>query len=172
MMRERNGMVKMNGKPMTLWGNPVNVGQKAPNFKVLDKNMKEVKLSDYKGKTVVISSVPSLDTPVCDAQTHRFNTEATRMGRDVVILSISMDLPFAQKRWCDSSGVDRVETLSDYRDGEFGESYGLMIKELRLLTRSVIIVDPNGTIRYMQIVPEISQEPNYSEVLEELSVLV
>jgi len=127
-----------------------------------------VKFSSYRGKICIISSVPSLDTPVCDIETRKFNEEAGRLGEDVVILTISMDLPFAQKRWCAAAGVNRVQTLSDHRDASFGTSYGVLIKELRLLARVVFLVDRKGILQYVQLVKEISKEPDYEEVLNAL----
>jgi len=121
----------------------------------------------FKGNplTLLLSSVPSLDTPACDMETRRFNEEASRLGPDLIILTISMDLPFAQKRWCAATGVDRIQTLSDHRDASFGTSYGVLIKELRLLARALFPVDKKGIIRYVQIVKEITHEPDYESVL-------
>ena len=127
-----------------------------------------MKFSSYRGKICIISSVPSLDTPVCDIETRKFNEEAGRLGENVVILTISMDLPFAQKRWCAAAGVNRVQTLSDHRDASFGTSYGVLIKELRLLARAVFLVDRKGILQYVQLVKEISKEPDYGEVLNAL----
>lgn len=162
---ERTGMVTMRGNPLTLVGGPVNVGEKAPDFKVLANDLSPVSLADYQGKVCLISSVPSLDTPVCEASTRRFNEEAAKLGTDVAVLTLSMDLPFAQKRWCAANGIKEVETLSDYRDASFGTAYGLLIKELRLLARAVLVVDREGIVRYEQIVPEIAEEPDYEAVL-------
>jgi thiol peroxidase len=131
----------------------------------LNNELKPVALSDYKGKVVVISSVPSLDTPTCDMQTRRFNSEAANMGDDVVILTVSMDLPFAQSRWCGAAGVEQVITLSDHREAAFGEAYGLLIKELRLLGRAVLVLDRQGVVRYSQLVKEVSEEPDYEAAL-------
>jgi thioredoxin-dependent peroxiredoxin len=156
------------GNPLTLTGNDLNVGDKAPDFVVTSNDMKPVKLSDYKGKTVIISAVPSLDTPVCDTETRRFNAEASSFGPDVEVLTISMDLPFAQQRWCGAAGVDRVTTLSDYMSADFGVAYGVLIDELKLLARTVFIVDKSGVIRYKQLVPEIAEEPDYGEILTAL----
>lgn len=164
-MSERNDVVKMKGGPITLIGHEVKVGDAAPDFTVLDDSLQPVKLSDYKGKTVALVSVPSLDTPVCDTEIRRFNQEAAKLGDDVVILTISMDLPFAQKRWCGAAGIDQVKVLSDHRDASFGESFGVLIKELRLLARTIFIVDKDGKIQYSQYVEETTEEPNYDEVL-------
>lgn len=170
-MRERTGIVAMRGNPLTLIGNEVRVGDGAPDFVALANDLSPVRFSSFRGKVCVLSSVPSLDTPVCDAQTRRFNQEAERLGSDVVILTISMDLPFAQKRWCGAAGVTSVQTLSDHRDASFGTSYGLLIKELRLLARAVLLVDRDGIIRYIQIVRETTDEPDYESVLGALSKL-
>ena len=165
-MEERTGIITIEGNPLTLVGKEVEVGQEAPDFTVLDNELTPVDFSSFRGKSCVISSVPSLDTPVCDLQTRRFNQEAGELGSDVVILTISMDLPFAQKRWCGAAGVDKVITLSDHRDASFGTSYGLLIKELRLLARAVLVVDSAGTVRYRQIVKEVTSEPDYEAVLD------
>jgi thiol peroxidase len=164
-MKERTGMVTMKGNPLTLVGNEVKVGDEAPDFEVLSNDLSPVKLSSFRGKVCIISSVPSLDTPVCDTETRRFNEEAQQLNSDAALLTISMDLPFAQKRWCGAAGVTRVQTLSDHRDAFFGTTYGVLIKELRLLARSVFVVDPNGVVQYVQLVKEITQEPDYEAVL-------
>ena len=170
-MEERSGVVTMKGNPLTLLGGEIKVGDKAPDFVVVDNDLQPVRFSSYSGKIVVISAVPSLDTPVCDMETRRFNDEAGRLSDDVVILTISMDLPFAQKRWCGAAGVDRVITLSDYRDAEFGKAYGALIKELRLLARVVFVVDQSGVVRYVQTVKELTQEPDYESVLAAVRAL-
>jgi thiol peroxidase len=170
-MEEHTGIVTFLGNPLTLLGPQVEKGDTAPDATLLDNDMNPVKLSSYRGKTCIISSVPSLDTPVCDMETRRFNTEAAKIGAGTVILTVSMDLPFAQKRWCGAAGVDKVITLSDHRNAEFGTAYGVLIKELRLLARTIFIVDPQGKIRYVQQVKEVSQEPDYEAVLNALSSL-
>lgn len=164
-MQERANIVTMKGDPLTLLGSSVQVGQTAPDFTVVDNHLSPVKLSDFRGKVVVISSVPSLDTGVCDKQTRRFNEEATKLGDKVVILTISMDLPFAQSRWCGAAGVKQVKTLSDYRQADFGMKYGLLIKELRLLARAVMVMDVKGVVQYEQLVPEIATEPDYDAAI-------
>lgn len=164
-MEERPGAVTMKGSPLTLLGSAVSVGQKAPDFQALNTDLQPVRLSQFLGKTVILSSVPSLDTPVCDMETRRFNQEAEKLGEDVVILTISMDLPFAQKRWCGAAGVTRVMTLSDHREASFGQAYGVLIKELRLLARAVFVVGKDGMIRHAQLVKEITHEPDYAAVL-------
>ena len=171
-MKKQTGIVKMKGNPLTLVGNEVALDQQAPNFEVASNDLQPVELTDFQGKVVVISVVPSLDTPVCDAQTRRFNEEAGKLGEDVVILTISMDLPFAQKRWCGAAGVDKVHTLSDYRTASFGIAYGMLIEELRLLARGVFIVDRDGILRYVQLVHEVTEEPDYQEVLDAIQKVV
>jgi len=165
-MSERKGAVTFQGNPLTLTGNEVEVGDRAPNVQLLNDELKPVSLGEYQGKVSVLLSVPSLDTPVCDTETRKFNEYAGTFGPDVQVLAVSMDLPFAQKRWCGASGVERVTTLSDYRDRQFGEGFGLYIKELGLLARSVHILDRDGVVRYKQLVTEITDEPNYDEVRE------
>ena len=171
-MQERSAAVTMGGKPLTLTGNELKVGDSAPDVEVIGNDLGPVKLSTYKGKVCVISVVPSLDTSVCDMQTRKFNEAAGNLGDNVVILTISMDLPFAQARWCGAAGVDQVVPLSDYRDAAFGEAYGVLIKDVRLLARSIFVVDPGGTVQYIQLVKEIAEEPNYEEVLEAVKNLV
>ena len=168
-MEERSGIITSGGNPLTLLGKEIKVGDQAPDFRVLDNDLKPVSLATYSGKTILISSVPSLDTSVCDMETRRFNEEAGKLGDDVIILTISMDLPFAQKRWCGAAGVDRVITLSDHREADFGIKYGVLIKELRLLARAVFLVDKERVIRYVEIVPEVSSEPNYEAAMEAIS---
>lgn len=165
-MAERAGAVTFMGTPLTLLGDEIKEGALAPDCVVLDNELQEKKLSDYADKVRVIATVPSLDTPVCDMETRRFNTEAASLGGDVAILTVSMDLPFAQKRWCGAAGVDQVITLSDHRDAALGMAYGVLIKELRLLARAVFVVDKTGTVRYVQLVKEIADEPDYDAVLE------
>jgi thioredoxin-dependent peroxiredoxin len=165
-MEERKGLVTMKGKPVVLLGQAVKVGQKAPDFEVTANDLSPVKFSSYAGKVCIIASVPSLDTSVCDTETRKFNEKAAGLGNDVVVLTISMDLPFAQKRWCGAAGIKNVQTLSDYRDASFGKAYGVLIKDLRLLSRAVFVVDKKGVVRYLQIVPEIATEPDYDAALK------
>jgi len=165
-MMERSGLVTMGGKPVTLQGPEVKVGDTAPDFTAVANDLSSVKLSQYRGKVVILSAVPSLDTKVCDLETRRFNAEAAKLGPDVVILTVSMDLPFAQKRWCGAAGIDKVITVSDHRDAEFGQKYGVLIKDLRLLARSIFVVDRKGVVRYIQLVKEIGTEPDYAAVLQ------
>jgi thiol peroxidase len=170
-MKERHGLITMMGNPLTLIGNEVKVGEKAPDFTALDNALTPVQFSSYRGKICVLSSVPSLDTPVCDIETRRFNEEASRLGPDILILTLSMDLPFAQKRWCAAAGVNKVQTLSDHRDASFGTSFGVLIKELRLLARAVFLIDRQSTIQYIQLVKELTKEPDYEALLSALKKL-
>ncbi|HOI96079.1 MAG TPA: thiol peroxidase [Syntrophobacter fumaroxidans] len=168
-MTERPGAVTMKGAPLTLVGKEIKPGDKAPDFEVLDNGLAPVRLGAYQGKVIVLSSVPSLDTPVCDMETRRFNSEAAKLGDEVVVLTVSMDLPFAQKRWCGAAGVEQVTTLSDHKDASFGLAYGVLIKELRLLARSVFVIDRQGVVRYVQLVKEITHEPDYDDVLQAIA---
>jgi thiol peroxidase len=170
-MTEKPNAITLHGNPLTLIGDQIGTGSTAPDATVVSNDLQPVKLSDYRGKIVVICSVPSLDTPVCDMQTRRFNTEAANLGDDVVILTISMDLPFAQARWCGAAGVEQVVTLSDHRDAEFGAAFGLLIKELRLLARSVTVLDREGVVRYYQLVKEVGDEPDYGAALAAIGEL-
>ncbi len=157
--------VKAGERQLELQGNPVSLQSLAPDFKVVDAGFKPVRLSDFSGKTVLISVVPSLDTGVCSIQTKKFNEEVASLPADVVILTISTDLPFAQKRFCQKEQVDKLQVLSDAVWGDFGSSYGLRIKDMGLLTRAVLIVDRNGKLVYQQLVPLMSQEPDYVTAL-------
>ena len=170
-MKERSRITTMKGNPLTLVGGGLIVGDRAPDVELLDTDLGQVKLSSFRGKICVISSVPSLDTPVCDMETRRFNEAAGNLGSDVVILTVSMDLPFAQKRWCGAAGVDKVVTLSDHRDAAFGTAYGVLIKELRLLARAVFVMDREGVIQYIQVVKEVTEEPDYQDVLDAVGKL-
>ncbi len=167
-MTERTGIITIHGNPLTLVGAEVRVGQPAPECELLDNDLNPVKLANWRGKVLILTSVPSLDTPVCDIETRRFNDEAASFGPDVQIVVVSMDLPFAQKRWCGAAGVDKVKTLSDHREAAFGQAFGVLIKELRLLARAVFILDRQGVIQYVQLVPEVTNEPNYEEVIQAL----
>ena len=165
-MAERTGLVTMKGNPITLIGDEIRVGQTAPDFKVVANDLSVVTFSSFKGKRCIISSVPSLDTAVCDGETKRLNEEAAKLGPDVIILTISMDLPFAQKRWCAASSVNNVKTLSDHREASFGKAYGVLIKEFVLLARAIFVVDTKGVVQYIQLVREITTEPDYKMALE------
>jgi thiol peroxidase len=171
-MQAREVVVTMKGSALTLVGNKVEVGDSAPDFEVVANDLSPVKLSSFRGKVCIISSVPSLDTAVCDTMTRRFNQEAGNLGNDVVVLTISMDLPFAQERWCGAAGVKNVQTLSDHRDASFGNAFGVLIKELRLLARAVFVVDKDGIVRYTQIVNELTNEPDYEAVLKAVKSVV
>lgn len=162
---ERTEEVTLRGNPVTLLGEAVEVGESAPDFVAVGQDMQEKTLGDYQGKILVLSAVPSLNTGVCSRQTRTFNEKAAALGDDVAIVTVSMDLPFAQKKWCGAEGVERVETLSDYRHWSVGLAYGLKIKENGLLARSVHVIDPSGKVRYRQIVPELTTEPDYEAVL-------
>lgn len=164
-MQERQGAVTLRGNPMTLVGPELKVGDQAPDFQVVGNDMKPVTLGDTAGKIRIIASVPSLDTPVCDTETRRFNEEAGKLP-GVEILTISMDLPFAQVRWCGAAGVKNVRTLSDYRERSFGPAYGAFIKELQLDARAVFVLDKNNTLRYVEYVKEVGEQPNFGAVLE------
>ena len=165
-MPERSGLVTMKGNPVILVGQETKVGQQAPDVELVANDLSTVKLSSFGGKVRIVTSVPSLDTPVCDLETRRFNEEAGRLGDGLVVLTVSMDLPFAQKRWCGAAGVKNVQTLSDHREAAFGKAYGVLIKDLRLLARAVFVVDKNGVIRYQELVKEIATEPNYEAALK------
>ena len=165
-MQERKGVVTLKGNPVTLMGPEIKVGEKAPDFRVVDNGLAPVTLGDFKGKIKIVSAVPSLDTPICDMETRKFNQEAAKLPGNVVVLTISVDLPFAQKRWCAAAGVDKVKTLSDYQDRSFGEAYGVLIKEVKLLSRSLFLIDADDTVRYIQHVKEVSTEPDYEAVLK------
>lgn len=167
-MEERTGIITFKGGPLTLFGPELKVGQSLPEVTLTANDLSDLSFSSFRGKTLIISTVPSLDTPVCDLQTKRFNEEAKKLGDDIVILTVSMDLPFAQSRWCGAAGAEHVKTASDYKGADFAKASGLLIKELHLLARSVIITDKTGKITYIQIVPEVTSEPDYDAVLEAL----
>ncbi len=172
MAQERIGVATLNGNPLTLIGPELKVGDKAPDFKVNKDLVTEVSLSDYAGKIKLISVVPSLDTGVCDMQTRRFNEEAAGLGEDVIILTVSVDLPFAQSRWCGAAGVDKVVTLSDYKIKSFGQAYGVLIKEFQLDMRSIFVLDANNTITYIEYLKEMTQHPDYEAALSAVKALL
>ena len=165
MMSERKNAVTFQGNPLTLVGPELKAGDKAPDFRLVDTNLKLVTLADSKGKTRLISVVPSIDTPVCDMQTRRFNEEASKLPESVTVLGVSMDLPFAQGRWCKFAKTDKILMLSDYQDHNFGYAYGVFIKELKFLSRAIFVVDPQDKIQYAEYVKEITQHPDYEKVL-------
>lgn len=164
-LKEELFVTKFKGNDVTLLGNQVKVGDKAPNFTVLANDLSEVTLDSTKGSVRLISVVPSIDTGVCDAQTRRFNEEAAKLD-NVKVLTVSVDLPFAQKRWCGANGIDNVQTLSDHRDLSFGEAYGVAIQELRLLARSIFVVYSNDNVTYVEYLPEVTEHPNYEAAIE------
>ena len=171
-MKEREGLVTMKGSPLTLVGNEIKVGDQAPDCEVVGKDLGPVKISSFRGKVCIISSMPSLDTSVCDMMTRRFNEQAVSLGEDVVVLAISMDLPFAQTRWCAAADVENVYIFSDHRSASFGQAFGVLIKDLRLLARAVFVVDKDGIIHYIETVGELTDEPDYEAVLKEAEQLL
>jgi thioredoxin-dependent peroxiredoxin len=172
MAQERTGIITFKGNPMTLLGPDVKVGDAAPDFQVVDNGLQPVTLASAKGKVQLIAVVPSLDTPVCDTMTRKFNEEAAKLPADVAVYTISLDLPFAQKRWCGNAGIEKVQTLSDYQDRSFGLAYGVLIKELKLLARSVFVVGKDGKVAYREIVKEVTAEPDYAAALAAVKNLV
>jgi len=167
---ERTGIVTLKGNPVTLVGPEIKVGDKAPDFTVLDGGLQPVTLADSAGKVRLIASVPSLDTPVCNLETVRFNAEADKLPTDkVAVIVISVDLPFAQGRFCSSEGIKNVRTLSDHRDVNFGTSYGTLMKEVRLLSRAIFVVDAKGVVRYVEYVKEVGEHPDYVKALNAVS---
>ncbi len=171
MSDKRQGLVTMGGNPVTLIGKEIKVGDKAPDFTVLTNDLQPYSLKDAEDKVKIISIVPSLDTGVCEFQTTHFNQEASNLG-DVVILTISVDLPFAQQRFCGAKGIDKVITLSDHKDLSFGMNYGFVMEELRLLSRGIIILDKDNNVKYVEYVKEVTEHPNYDKAIEEAKKLV
>lgn len=173
MPQERIGEATAQGNPLTLIGPELKVGDKAPDFTISKSIIEQASLADYAGKIKLISVVPSLDhTGVCDAQTRRFDEEAAKLGDHVVVLTVSVDLPFAQSRWRDAESVDNVIFLSDYADRSFGQSYGVLIKEIQLLMRSVFVIDANDTIQYVEYVGEMTEHPNYENAMAAVRALI
>ena len=168
---ERLSQVKAGGQNIILLGKKIETGKKAPAFKVVDNNFKPVSLSQFAGKTVLLSVVPSIDTGICSLQTKRFNQEVANLPQDVVLLTISTDLPFAQKRYCQQEQIDKLMVLSDSVWRDFGSNYGLLIKDMGILARAVLIIDPAGKLAYQQIVPELAQEPDYAAALQALTAI-
>ena len=162
---ERTGVITFLGGPLTLVGPEIAAGDKAPDFTVLDNGLGAKSLADFAGKTVVLSVTPSLDTPVCDAQLRKFNQAAAALGDDVAVLNVSMDLPFANKRFCSVAGIEKALTLSDHRDASFGQAYGVLIKELRLLARAIFVIGKDGVVKHAEIVPEVTHHPDYDKAL-------
>ena len=171
-MMERTGLVAVDGNPLTITGNEVKVGDRAPAFTVAANDLSLIESSVYDGRVRIISAVPSLETSVCDVMTRRFNQEAADLGDEIVVLTVSMDLPLAQARWCGAAGVDRVVTLSDFRGADFGSAFGVLIKETGLLARSVFVVDRAGVVRYVEIVDDLTHEPDYEAALDAARKLV
>ena len=169
-MKESSVKVTFGGKPITLLGNEIKVGDKAPDFTAVGPGLAPVKLSDFAGKTVIIAVYPSVDTSVCAAQNRRFNAEVNQLN-DTVVLSISCDLPFAQSRFCAAEGLTNIKTISDHKDLDFGEKYGFVIKELRLLSRGTVVIDKTGIVRYVEYVSEVTNEPNYEASLKAVKAL-
>jgi thiol peroxidase len=169
---ENKNAVKVKGNPVTLIGEEIRFGQKVGDFKVLNTDLGDVLLSNFKNKIKLIASVPSLDTPVCDLEIKRFNDEASKLSKDLVIMFISMDLPFAQKRFCQANEIKMVKTFSDHRYADFGQKFGVLIKELRLLARAIFIIDKDDVIKYIQVVPELISPPDYDQALSALKKIV
>ena len=172
MTTERPNGTTMRGNPLTLVGPELRPGDKAPAFTVRNQDLKPYTLDDTKGKIRLISAVPSLDTPVCDAETRRFNVEASKLGDKVEIVTVSVDLPFAQKRWCAAAGIDKIQLVSDYFDQSFSQAYGTLIKELRLSSRAIFVVDSQSTIRYVEYVREVADHPDYEKALSAVKSLL
>lgn len=166
MTTKRTGLIQVGGKDATIIGDDVRVGQKAPNFTAFKTDWSRISpIKDTKGKVLILAPLPSLDTEVCDRETRRFNQEAAALGPDVVIYTISTDLPYAQKRWCGAAGIDQVVTISDSYKAEFGKKYACLIEERRTLRRAVFVVDRKGTVVYADYMPTLGNEPKYEEVL-------
>lgn len=163
-MKESSVKITFGGNPLTLLGNEIKVGDKAPDFVTVGPGLSQVKLSDFAGKKIIIAVYPSVDTSVCAAQNRRFNAELNHL-KDVVVLSVSCDLPFAQSRFCAAEGLENIKTVSDHKDLDFGEKYGFVIKELRLLARGTVIIDKEGIVKYVEYVPEVTNEPDYEAAL-------
>lgn len=169
---ERDGAVEFKGNPATLLGPEIKVGDAAPDFRVVDNGLQSVTLATDAGKIRLITVVPSLDTPVCDTMTRKFNQDAAALPGGVVVYTISVDLPFAQKRWCGNAGIDKVKTLSDYQERSFGLNYGVLLKDLKLLARAVFVIDANDKVAYVELVPEVTAEPDYVAALNSVKNLL
>ncbi len=164
--------IYLKGNSLTLVGEPPKEGDRAPEFRAVGQELQPLSLSDIKEEVVVLLSVPSLDTPVCDLEGRRFNNEAKELGASVKVVVISMDLPFAQKRWCGANGIENILVVSDYKEREFGEKYGVLIKEIGLLARAVFVLDKDRVVRYSELVSEITNEPDYNRALENIKKLI
>jgi len=165
MLEERTGVFAARDTQLTLLGPEVKVGQKAPDFTVSGQGLKQLSLGDWKGKVRIIVSVASLDTGVCSEETQKFNELASSLPDDIVILTVSMDLPFAQARWCGAHEVDKVETVSDFKDRQFGDSYGVHVKETGLLARAVFVLDKDDVVRHVEYVPQLTRLPDFDAAL-------
>ena len=163
--------ITFNNDPVTLIGQEIKVGDQAPDFKVLANDLSEVTLKDSEGKIRLFSVIPSIDTGVCDTQTRKFNEIAAKFGEDVMVYTVSMDLPFAQTRWCGAAGIDKIQTVSDHKDASFGKNYGVLIQELRLLARAIFVVNQEGKVTYVEYVPEVTTHPDYDAALEAVKAL-
>lgn len=172
MTEERSGQVTFQGNPLTLVGPEIKVGDRAPAFLLVNTDLQPVTLDDSRGRVRLITTVPSLDTPVCDAMTRRFNEDAAELPDDVVVATVSMDLPFAQKRWCGNAGIEKIQTLSDYREHAFARDYGMLIGELQLLARGVFVIDREGVVAYRELVAEVTEEPDYGAALDAVRKLL
>ena len=171
MVQERKGLITMHGDPLTLIGDEIKVGDKAPDFTVTQDDMSPFSLSDMEDGVKILSVVPSLDTKVCQLQTNKFNEMAADLG-DVQILTISVDLPFAQSRFSDDNSIDKLKIVSDYKDLDFGMKYGFVLEELRLLSRGLVILDKENTVKYVEYVKEVTEQPDYDKALEEVKKLI
>lgn len=171
-MAERNDVATFKGNAVTLLGSEIKVGQEAPHFKLVGNDLADIECKAFHGKTVVLSVAPSLDTAVCATQTRTFNKEAVELSDDVVVISVSLDLPFALKRFCGAEGIDRVITASDYKYREFGQGYGVLVRELGLLTRAIFVIDRDGQVGHVEYVPEITTEPDYAAALKAVTAAV
>lgn len=165
-MERNREKVTFQGNPVTLVGNEIKTGDKAPDFTVINNELKPVKMSNFDGKVKILSIFPSVDTGVCSKQNHRFNKEASELSEDIVILAISNDLPFALSRFCGAEGIDKIETLSDHKDLDFSMKYGFLIEEMRLLARGVVVIDKDNKVQHVEYVPEIGQEPDYDAAIK------
>ncbi|MHA6483664.1 thiol peroxidase [Paenibacillus sp. strain BS8-2] len=172
MAQERTGVATLKGNPITLIGPELKVGDQAPDFSLNKSLVDVVSLQDYAGKVKLVSVVPSIDTGVCDAQTRRFNEAAAALGDNVIVLTVSVDTPFAQARWCAAADIDKVVMLSDYKNNSFGEAYGVLIKEFALDMRSIFVLDENNTIKYVEYLSEMAEHPNYEAAIEAAKALV
>lgn len=171
MVKERNSGITFAGDQVTILGEEIKVGDKAPNFVGIKPDMTEYSLADAGDKVKIISVVPSMDTPVCELQTINFNEMASKLD-NVQIITVSVDLPFAQQRFCGAKGIDDIVTISDHRDLDFGLKYGFVIKGLRLLARGIIVLDKDNTVRYVEYVPEVTTHPDYEMAVEEAKKLI